>query len=137
MRRDLAPYRAEQLRTGDRAAALIDWGDPADQAPVAEFAAACEDAGGWMTAKYDADNPKALRELVGGGTKLLPFSQAIMDASFAAADQVYAETTAKNAEFKKVYDSMVAFRKEEVLWFRVVENTFDNYMARQSAAGKV
>jgi hypothetical protein len=32
---------------------------------------------------------------------------------------------------------MVAFRKEEVLWFRVVENTFDNYMARQSAAGKI
>src|SRR6267154_6026421 len=64
--------------------------------------AACEDAGAWMTAKYDADNPKALRELVGGGTKLLPFSQAIMDASFAAANQVYAETSAKNAEFKKV-----------------------------------
>ena len=29
------------------------------------------------------------------------------------------------------------FRKEEVLWFRVVENTFDNYMARQSAANKL
>jgi TRAP-type mannitol/chloroaromatic compound transport system substrate-binding protein len=99
--------------------------------------AACEDAGVWMTAKYDADNPKALRELVAGGTKLLPFSQAIMDASFAAANQVYEETMAKNASFKKVYESMAAFRKEEVLWFRVVENTFDNYMARQSAAGKI
>src|SRR5579872_2290653 len=53
--------------------------------------AACEDAGGWMTAKYDADNPKALRELVAGGTKLQPFSQAIMDASFDASSQVYAE----------------------------------------------
>jgi TRAP-type mannitol/chloroaromatic compound transport system substrate-binding protein len=74
---------------------------------------------------------------VAGGTKLLPFSAAIMDGSFAAANQVYAETTAKNAELKKVYDSMVAFRKEEVLWFRVVENTFDNYMARQSAANKL
>jgi TRAP-type mannitol/chloroaromatic compound transport system substrate-binding protein len=99
--------------------------------------AACEDAGAWMTAKYDADNPKALRELVSGGTKLQPFSPAIMDASFAASDQVYAEVTAKNAEFKKVYDSMTAFRKDEVLWFRVVENTFDNYMARQSAANKL
>jgi TRAP-type mannitol/chloroaromatic compound transport system substrate-binding protein len=99
--------------------------------------AACDDAGVWMTAKYDADNPKALRELVAGGTKLLPFSQAIMDASFVAANQVYAETSAKNAEFKKVYDSMAAFRKEEVLWFRVVENSFDNYMARQSAANKL
>jgi hypothetical protein len=24
-----------------------------------------------------------------------------------------------------------------VLWFRVVENTFDNFMARQSAANKL
>jgi TRAP-type mannitol/chloroaromatic compound transport system substrate-binding protein len=101
------------------------------------FRAACEDAGVWMTAKYDAENPKALRELVAGGTKLLPFSPAIMDASFAAANQVYAETMAKNAEFKKIYESMTAFRKEEVLWFRVVENTFDNYLARQSAANKL
>jgi TRAP-type mannitol/chloroaromatic compound transport system substrate-binding protein len=93
--------------------------------------------GGQRDAAHLADNPKALRELVAGGTKLLPFSQAIMDASFAAANQVYAETTAKNAEFKKVYYSMAAFRKEEVLWFRVVENTFDNYMARQSAANRL
>ena len=28
----------------------------------------------------------------------------------------------------------MAFRKDEVLWFRVAENTFDNFMARQSAA---
>jgi hypothetical protein len=29
------------------------------------------------------------------------------------------------------------FRKEEVLWFRVAENTFDTFMARQSAANKL
>ena len=83
------------------------------------------------------DNPKALRELVAGGTKLLPFSQAIMDASFAAANEVYAETIGQEPEVQEDLRSMVAFRKEEVLWFRVVENTFDNYMARQSAAGKI
>ena len=27
----------------------------------------------WMLSKYDAQNPKALRELVAGGTKLMPF----------------------------------------------------------------
>jgi hypothetical protein len=32
---------------------------------------------------------------------------------------------------------MTAFRKDEVLWFRVAENTFDNFMARQSAANKL
>jgi TRAP-type mannitol/chloroaromatic compound transport system substrate-binding protein len=99
--------------------------------------AACAEANTWMTTKYDAQNPKALRELVAGGTKLAPFSAAIMEASFNAANEVYAETNAKNPAFKKVYDSMTAFRKEEVLWFRVAEDTFDNFMARQSAANKI
>jgi TRAP-type mannitol/chloroaromatic compound transport system substrate-binding protein len=99
--------------------------------------AAGAQANTWMQAKYDADNPRALRELVAGGTKLLPFSQPILEASFAAANEVYAEITAKNAAFKKIYDSQMAFRKEEVLWFRVAENTFDNFMARQSAANKL
>jgi TRAP-type mannitol/chloroaromatic compound transport system substrate-binding protein len=98
---------------------------------------ACAAANTWMTSKYDAQNPKALRELVAGGTKLAPFSPAIMEASFNAANEVYAETNAKNPAFKKVYDSMTAFRKDEVLWFRVAENTFDNFMARQSAANKL
>ena len=99
--------------------------------------AACAKAHTWMVSKYDAQNPKALRELVGAGTKLLPFSQPIMEASFNAANEVYAETMAKNAKFKKVYESWKQFRNDEVLWFRVVENTFDNFMARQSAANKL
>jgi TRAP-type mannitol/chloroaromatic compound transport system substrate-binding protein len=99
--------------------------------------AACADTNNWTTAKYDADNPKALRMLVASGAKLQPFSPAIMDAAFKAADEVYAELTAKNATFKKVYESMMAFRKDEVLWFRVAENTYDNFMARQSAANKL
>jgi TRAP-type mannitol/chloroaromatic compound transport system substrate-binding protein len=99
--------------------------------------AAGAQANGWMQGKYDADNPKALRELVSSGTKLMPFSQPILEASFNAANEVYAEINAKNANFKKIYESQMAFRKEEVLWFRVAENTFDNFMARQSAANKL
>jgi TRAP-type mannitol/chloroaromatic compound transport system substrate-binding protein len=90
-----------------------------------------------MLAKYDAENPKALRQLIAGGTKLTPFSQPIMEACFVAANDVYAETVASNAKFKKIYDQWKPFRAEEVLWFRVVENTFDNFMARQSAANKL
>jgi len=98
---------------------------------------ACAETNMWVRTKYDADNPKALRELVASGTKLLPFSQPILEASFKAANETYAELMAKNANFKKVYESQMAFRKEEVLWFRVAENTFDNFMARQSAANKL
>ena len=60
-----------------------------------------------------------------------------MEACFNAANELYAETVAKNPKFKKVFDSWKPFRSEEVLWFRVVENTFDNFMARQSAANKL
>ncbi|HZP99033.1 MAG TPA: TRAP transporter substrate-binding protein [Reyranella sp.] len=99
--------------------------------------AACADCNNWMTAKYDAQNPKALRELVAGGTKLHPFSKAIMDACWDAATEVYKETSAKYPNFKKIYDSMTAFRKDQVLWFRVAENTYDNFMAGESAANKL
>ncbi|MFI5000044.1 MAG: TRAP transporter substrate-binding protein [Reyranellales bacterium] len=99
--------------------------------------AACADTTTWVTAKYDAENPKALRELVASGTQLHPFSPAIMDAAFAASNEVYKDTMAKSPAFKKIYESMTAFRRDEVLWFRVAENNYDNFMARQSAANKL
>jgi TRAP-type mannitol/chloroaromatic compound transport system substrate-binding protein len=98
---------------------------------------ACAEANTWSVSKYDVQNPKALRELVAGGTKFLPFPPSVMEASFNAANELYAETAAKNPKFKKIFDSWKPFRNEEVLWFRVVENTFDNFMARQSAANKL
>ena len=67
----------------------------------------------------------------------MPFSAQIMEACYTATNQVYDETMAKNARFKKIYEGWKAFRAEEVLWFRVVENTLDNFMARQSAANKL
>ena len=101
------------------------------------IAAAAGDTASWSVAKYDAQNPEALRELVAAGTKFLPFPQSVMEACFNAANELYAETIAKNPKFKKVYDSWKPFRNDEVLWFRVAENTFDNFMARQSAANKL
>src|SRR5436190_2600072 len=73
---------------------------------------AAADSNSWVTAKYDADNPKALRSLIAAGAKLQPFSQQILEASFQAANEVYAGLTAKNEHFKKVFDSQMAFRKD-------------------------
>jgi TRAP-type mannitol/chloroaromatic compound transport system substrate-binding protein len=115
---------------------LAKWGElPKNYQAILEAAAAKAHTA--MLSKYDAQNPKALRELVAAGTKLTPFSAAIMEASYVAANQVYDETMAKNARFKKIYEQWKQFRAEEVLWFRVVENTLDNFMARQSAANKL
>ncbi len=91
----------------------------------------------WSLSKYDAQNPIALRELVAGGTKLSAFSPAVLEACFNAAVELYKETSAANPRFKKIYDPWSAFRREQVLWFRVAENSFDNFMARQSAQNRL
>jgi len=91
----------------------------------------------WMVSKYDAENPKALRELVAGGTKLLPWPTPIMEAAFAVSNEIYADLSAKSPKFKKVYDSWRPFRNEAILWFRVAEGSFDTFMARMSAANKL
>ena len=97
--------------------------------------AACGYANVDMQAKYDARNPAALRRLVGAGAQLRPFPQDMMEASLKAANEVYDEISTKNADFKKMYESLRAFRNEEYLWWQVAEYTFDNFMIRARARG--
>ncbi|MBI2713737.1 MAG: TRAP transporter substrate-binding protein [Rhizobiales bacterium] len=91
---------------------------------------ASELAHSWMQGKYDAGNPAALKRLVAGGALLRPFPQSVMEASYKAANDTYNEVSAKNADFKKVYDSMVAFRGDGYLWWQVAELGFDSFMVR-------
>ncbi len=83
-----------------------------------------------MQAKYDARNPGALKKLVAEGTKLRPFPQPVMDACYKAAQEVYVETAAKNANFKKVHDIYMAFRNDQYQWWQVAEYNYDNFMVR-------
>ena len=89
---------------------------------------ACAEARNWMIGKYDTDNVAALRRLIGNGTELKPFSREILDACYKAAQEFYAETSAKNAKFKKIHDTWSKFLEDEHQWFRVTEQQFDNYM---------
>ena len=84
----------------------------------------------YMLARYDAVNPGAVKRLVASGAQLRPFSPEIMDASYKASLEVYTETSAQNADFKKIYDSMWAFRAEQYLWWQVAEHSFDSYSIR-------
>ena len=88
-------------------------------------------AGTEMLAKYDARNPVALKQLVAAGTKLHRFPKDVMDASFKVANEIYAEISAKNAGWKKIYDDMAAFRRDQNLWFRFAEAGFDDFMQQQ------
>ena len=97
---------------------------------------ACAEANQWMLAKYDAGNPAALKRLVAGGSQLRSFSRPIMEASYKAANELYAELSQKSPEFKKIYEPWVKFRDDQILWSRICEGGFDNFMAAASTMKK-
>ena len=43
-----------------------------------------------------------MKKLVAAGAQLRPFSAEILEASYKASQEVYAETSAENADFKKI-----------------------------------
>jgi TRAP-type mannitol/chloroaromatic compound transport system substrate-binding protein len=88
-----------------------------------------------MQAQYDALNPPALRRLVTAGALLRPFSTDVLNACFKAANDVCNGFSAMNADFKKLYDSMKAFRNESFLWEQLADGAYDNFMMAQQRAG--
>ena len=88
-----------------------------------------------MMARYDARNPVALKRLVANGTQLRPFTQEIMEACLKASDQVNAETSATNPDYKKVLANLLDFRNNEYLWWQVAEYTYDSFMIRHRSKG--
>jgi TRAP-type mannitol/chloroaromatic compound transport system substrate-binding protein len=87
------------------------------------------------TARYDARNPLALKRLVANGTQLRPFSPAIMEACLKASNEVNTETSSANPSYKKVLDSITAFRNDEYLWWQVAEYGYDSFMIRSRSKG--
>jgi TRAP-type mannitol/chloroaromatic compound transport system substrate-binding protein len=55
----------------------------------------------------------------------------VLDLAFKESMALYAEISAKNPNWKKVYDDMSAFRKDQNLWFRFTEARFDSFMQAQ------
>ena len=100
------------------------------QSIVRAAAAACNVE---QQARYDARNPLALKRLISNGVQLKPFSQPIMEACLKASDEVNAETSAANADYKKVWNSIKAFRADEYLWWQVAEYGYDSFMIRNRA----
>jgi TRAP-type mannitol/chloroaromatic compound transport system substrate-binding protein len=96
---------------------------------------AAANANTWMTARYDMQNPIALKRLVAGGTQLRPFSNDILDACLKATNELWGEISAKNPEFKKAIDTMQAYRSDEYLWWQVAEYTYDSFMIRSRTRG--
>ena len=98
---------------------------------------ACQATSADMLAKYDYVNPGALKKLVAAGAQPRPFSTEIMEASFKAANEVYAELEVSSPAFKTIWDSIKAFRKDHYLWTQVAELNFDAFMQAQQRGGKL
>jgi TRAP-type mannitol/chloroaromatic compound transport system substrate-binding protein len=86
-------------------------------------------------AKYDFQNPQAIQKLVKAGTQLRPFSPEVMEACFKAANEVYAEQSAKNAKFKKMHDAYMSYRTDQYRWWQIAEFNYDNFMVRNWSRG--
>jgi TRAP-type mannitol/chloroaromatic compound transport system substrate-binding protein len=84
-----------------------------------------------IQAKYDSRNPVALKQLVAAGAKLRPFPADMMNEAFKISNEIYADTSAKNASFGKIYADLAKFRADQNLWFRFTEATFDRFMQAQ------
>jgi TRAP-type mannitol/chloroaromatic compound transport system substrate-binding protein len=88
-----------------------------------------------VQARYDTRNPAALRRLVAGGALLRPFSQDVLEACLKASNEVNAEASATNADFKKIYDNLMAFKNEEYLWWQIADYSYDTFMIRSRPRG--
>ncbi len=94
----------------------------------AAFEASAYEANQAMMAKYDFENPPALKRLIAGGAQLKSFPKAVMDACYKAMQEVYGEIAGTNPMFKKVLDHQTAYQTDAVQWSRLNEGAYDSYM---------
>jgi TRAP-type mannitol/chloroaromatic compound transport system substrate-binding protein len=95
---------------------------------------ACGEANAEMLARYDNLNPQALRRLVAAGAQLRFWPREILQAAWREAHALYEETAGRNERFKRIWTSYKAYRDEQYQWFRVAENSFDNFAFPAAAA---
>ncbi|MBX9698382.1 MAG: ABC transporter substrate-binding protein [Acetobacteraceae bacterium] len=86
-----------------------------------------------QVAKWDAWNPPALRRLIAGGAQLRVWPREIMQLAWREAIALYEETGSRNPNFKKVWDSYRPWRGEQFQWFRVAENSYENFAFAMAA----
>jgi len=93
----------------------------------AAIEAACGEANVWMPAKYDTVNVPALKRLIAGGTVVKSFPASVMNAAAKAAFELYDELKGKSQHWARIYPEWKKFRADSISWFRVDENTDDNF----------
>jgi TRAP-type mannitol/chloroaromatic compound transport system substrate-binding protein len=94
---------------------------------------ACNEANSEMLARYDHLNPQALRRLIAAGAQLRFWPRDILQAAWREAHGIYEELSGRNEAFKKAWTSYRAYRDDQYQWFRIAENSFDNFAFVEAA----
>ncbi len=81
-----------------------------------------------MLAQFDARNQAALQSLVSQGVVLTAYSKDIMDAANTATNDLIAEFSANDADFKSIYAEWSKFRDEIRAWNKINEASFTNFV---------
>lgn len=81
-----------------------------------------------IQAQYDAKNPLAMKELLAGGTQMMPLPNSVLDAAYKAAQELYSELSGKNTHWKKIYASYAAFLQHQNPHWGYGELGFATYM---------
>jgi TRAP-type mannitol/chloroaromatic compound transport system substrate-binding protein len=83
-----------------------------------------------MAGKYDAGNPAALAPACGRWRAIAAVPAAGDGSLLQGGERSLCRDLGRQSDFKKVYDSMVAFRGNQYLWWQVAEYTYDSFMIR-------
>jgi TRAP-type mannitol/chloroaromatic compound transport system substrate-binding protein len=101
--------------------------DPLPDAYKSAIQVACIETELEMVARYDHQNPLALRRLVAAGAQLRAWPRDVMQASWKATHEMIEEMAAKDPRFKRIWESYKPYRDDQFQWARIADNAYDNF----------
>ncbi|MEM1042072.1 MAG: TRAP transporter substrate-binding protein [Bacteroidota bacterium] len=93
----------------------------------AALEAAAHEVNERMLAEYDAQNPPALQRLLDAGVELQPFPDDVMQAAYAASQDLFAEAAAGDADYRDVYEHYRRFQQDADRWHALAEQTYASF----------
>lgn len=100
----------------------------------AAIQAASYEANLTMLARYDARNNEALQRLIEAGVQLRAYSDEILNAAEEAANALYEEYKAADADFATIYEQWSAFKTRIQAWHNINEGSISRFMNAKLAA---
>jgi TRAP-type mannitol/chloroaromatic compound transport system substrate-binding protein len=100
----------------------------------AAIQAASYEANLTMLARYDARNNEALQRLIEAGVQLRAYSDEILTAAEEAANALYEEYKAADADFATIFEQWSAFRTRIQAWHNINEGSVSRFTNSKLAA---